>query len=104
VTTPAAIGALATFFGELLLGMVGPAEARAWAVPAVASATILILSGINLLGARPGSAVQTFFTVVKVAALLVLMAFSFTTAAGQLRATCGRPRPGPATSAWAPPP
>jgi len=82
VTTPAAIGALATFFGELLLGMVGPAGAPAWAVPAVASATILILSGINLLGARPGSAVQTFFTVVKVAALLVLMAFSFTAAAG----------------------
>ena len=65
-------------------GAAGAAAGRgaAWAVPAVASATILVLTAINLLGARPGSAVQTFFTVVKVAALLVLMAFSFTAAAG----------------------
>ena len=109
VTTPAAIGALATFFGELLLSVGGKAGtgAPAWAVPAIASATILILSGINLLGARPGSAVQTLFTVVKIAALLVLMVVSFTAAAGSfahLRPSAGGPRNlgmGAASVIWA---
>jgi len=109
VTTPAAIGALATFFGELLLSMGGKAGtgAPAWAVPAIASATILFLSGVNLLGARPGSAVQTFFTVVKIVALLVLMVVSFTAAAGSfahLRPSEGGPRNlgmGAASVIWA---
>ena len=107
VTTPAAIGALATFFGELLLGLFGRTGAPAWMVPTVAAATILILSGVNLLGARPGSAVQTFFTVVKVAALLVLMLFSFTAAGGSfahLRPSAEGPRNlgmGAASVIWA---
>ena len=49
---------------------------------------------MNLLGARLGSAVQTFFTVVKVAALLVLMLVSFTAAAAAASRTCGRPPAG----------
>ena len=109
VTTPAAIGALATFFGELLLSMGGKAGvgAPAWAVPAIAAATILLLSGVNLLGARPGSAVQTFFTVVKIAALLVLMVVSFTAATGSfahLHPSAGGPRNlgmGAASVIWA---
>jgi APA family basic amino acid/polyamine antiporter len=109
VTTPAAIGALATFFGELLLSMSGSAGARApaWAVPAIAAATILILTGVNLLGARPGSAVQTIFTVVKIVALVVLMVVSFTAAAGSfahLRPSEGGPRNlglGAASVIWA---
>jgi amino acid transporter len=84
VTAPAAIGALATFFAELLLTLTGfdGAATRSWAVPVVAGITIVVLSVVNLLGARPGSAVQTVLTVVKVAALLALMAVSFTAAAG----------------------
>ncbi len=84
VTAPAAIGALATFFGELLLTLGGrdPARAPAWAVPAVAALTIVALSMVNLAGARHGSAVQTVLTVVKVAALVALMMVSFGTALG----------------------
>jgi len=107
VTTPAAIGALATFFGELLLGLLGRTASPAWMVPTVAAATILILTGVNLLGARPGSAVQTFFTVVKVAALLALMVFSFTAVDGtftHLRPSAEGPRNlgiGAASVIWA---
>ena len=107
VTTPAAIGALATFFGELLLGLLGRTASPAWMVPTVAAATILILTGVNLLGARPGSAVQTFFTVVKVAALLALMVFSFTATGGtfaHLRPSAEGPRNlgiGAASVIWA---
>ena len=51
--------------------------------------TILVLSIVNLLGARLGSAVQSVFTFLKVGALLALMIVSFTVARRQLRA----PRP-----------
>ena len=79
VTTPATIGALATFFAELLLGLAGvdPAHAPPWRAPVVAGATILALTGVNLLGARLGSAVQTLLTAIKVSALLVLTAVAF---------------------------
>jgi amino acid transporter len=84
VTTPATIGALATFFAELLLSLVGAdgPGAPAWRVPVVAGATIVVLSVVNLLGARLGSAVQTFLTVIKVAALAVLTLAAFTASGG----------------------
>lgn len=41
----------------------------------VAVAAILLLSAVNYIGVRQGSAVQTAFTVVKVAAILVIIAF-----------------------------
>src|SRR5688572_26497641 len=52
VATPAAIGALATFFGELLVGLAGgpAAEHERWRIPAVAVATIVVLSIVNFLG------------------------------------------------------
>jgi amino acid transporter len=79
VTTPATIGALSTFFAELLLGLSGVdlGSADPWSVPSVAALTILALTAVNLLGARLGSAVQGTLTVVKVGALLVLMVVSF---------------------------
>jgi basic amino acid/polyamine antiporter, APA family len=77
VATPAAIGALATFFGELLLGLAGADARPPWRIPVVAGATILVLSVINLLGAHLGSAVQTVFAFIKVGALVALMAASF---------------------------
>src|SRR5687767_8119913 len=59
VSTPAAMGALATFFAELLHGFTGAAPAAGWTIPAIATATILVLSVVNALGARMGSAVQS---------------------------------------------
>ena len=84
VTTPATIGALATFFAELLLGLAGfdLRSSGPWSIPIVASITILALTGVNLLGARLGSAVQGVLTIVKVGALLVLMLVSFTMPGG----------------------
>jgi APA family basic amino acid/polyamine antiporter len=109
VTTPATIGALSTFFGELLVTMSGrdPAAVPPWTVPALAALTILLLSAVNLVGARPGSVVQTVFAVVKVAALLALMAVSFTATGGRfahLRPALGGPHhlgSGAASVIWA---
>lgn len=42
-------------------------------VRAVAIGAILLFSAINVLGVRQGSAVQTFFTVAKVAAIVILL-------------------------------
>jgi APA family basic amino acid/polyamine antiporter len=78
VATPAAIGALATFFAELLLGLLGIDHAPAWRVPAVAAVAIVSLSVVNLLGAHLGSAVQTVLALLKVGALLALVVAAFT--------------------------
>jgi APA family basic amino acid/polyamine antiporter len=84
ISTPAAIGALATFFAELLFGLLGrdPGRTGSWTIPAVACATIMVLSVVNALGARMGSAVQSVFTSLKVAALLALMIVSFSVPGG----------------------
>jgi basic amino acid/polyamine antiporter, APA family len=91
VATPATIGALSSFFGELLLGLMGqPFGAdHPFRIPIVASLTIVVLTLINFLGARLGSAVQTFFTVVKVGALVLLMAASFTLPGGSFAHLAG---------------
>jgi APA family basic amino acid/polyamine antiporter len=109
VTTPAAIGALATFFAELLLGLAGIASHALgpWTIPAIASATVVALSIVNVVGARAGSAVQVVFTVLKVATLLALMAFSFAAPGGSfahLAPAAGGPRNlglGAASVIWA---
>jgi basic amino acid/polyamine antiporter, APA family len=84
VSTPAAIGALATFFAELLLGLIGhdPGRRASGTLPAVACVTIVVLSVVNLLGARLGSAVQSVFAFLKVGALLALIVASFTVPGG----------------------
>jgi Amino acid transporters len=60
-------------------------------VRAVAIGGILIFSAINVIGVRQGSAVQTFFTVAKVAAIVILLVmvvlFSGHTTAGHLTQT-----------------
>src|SRR6185503_6589493 len=66
VATPAAIGALATFFAELLLGLLGIDAAAPWRIPVVAGVAIVALSAVNLLGAHLGSAVQTLLAILKV--------------------------------------
>ena len=86
VTTPATIGALATFFTELLLGFLGrPPGSLPPAVPSVlAAGVIALLAAANLLGARFGTAIQGLFTLVKVAALAALTLACFATATGSL--------------------
>jgi basic amino acid/polyamine antiporter, APA family len=108
VTTPATIGALATFFAELLLGLVGASPTGpAWRAPAVAAATIVVLSVVNLLGARLGSAVQMALTAIKVSALLLLMVACFATPEGRfanIHLSAGGPRglgSGAASVIWA---
>jgi len=60
-------------------------------VRVVAIGAILILSAINVIGVRQGSAVQTFFTVAKVVAIIILLvmvvAFAPHKAAGHLTQT-----------------
>jgi APA family basic amino acid/polyamine antiporter len=84
VTTPATLGALSTFFAELLLSLLGrdPGQAPPGLIPLLAAATIVVLSVVNLLGARAGSAVQTVLAFIKVGALLVLIAASFAAGGG----------------------
>ena len=94
VTTPATIGALATFFAELLVGLVGADPTRPGSIPALAGLTILALSAVNLLGARLSSAVQTILTLVKVGALLALMAASFALPGGSFGHLAPLPRGG----------
>ena len=84
VSTPAAIGALATFFSELLLGLIGlePKTLAPWAVPAVASGAIAVLALANVRGARLGAAIQGGLTLVKVAGLVLVMGVAFLLADG----------------------
>jgi APA family basic amino acid/polyamine antiporter len=85
VATPAAIGALAVFFAELVVGLLGsdPARVPPWLLGGIAGATIALLTIVNLLGARQGSAVQTLLTVVKIAALVALIGASFSLGDGR---------------------
>jgi APA family basic amino acid/polyamine antiporter len=75
VATPAAVGALGTFFGELLSDLLGLKDRSH--VPAIGAATIAFLTAANLIGARLGSAIQSIFTAIKVGALLLIMVVSF---------------------------
>jgi amino acid transporter len=78
VTTPAGMGALATFFAELLLEVLGVPPGRSpWLVPGLAAATVVLLSAANIVGVRLGAAIQKTFTVVKLAALAAVVAAAF---------------------------
>src|SRR5262245_7319499 len=109
VTTPATNGALATFFGELILGLFGvdPARAGPWVVPGIGTGIVLLFTAANLVGARMGSAVQTLLAAIKVGALLVLMVVAFASAGGSfahLAPAAGGPRNlgvGAASVIWA---
>jgi len=97
VATPAAIGALALFLAELVVALAGrnPGQSPAWLLAGIASATILVLTIVNVLGARLGSAVQTLLTVIKVAALASLVVAAFSVSGGRfahLAPSVGGPR------------
>ena len=76
---PSGLGALGIFFGELVLGLFGfdPESAPRWGIRGVAIGTIVFLSAVNVLGAKFGATVQKVFTVIKVAALLGVIAVAF---------------------------
>src|SRR5262249_25511617 len=65
---PAATGARAPFSAELLLGLSGrpPQDLPPLAIPVLASLTIAVFGGANLLGARLGTAIQGLLTALKV--------------------------------------
>lgn len=82
VTVPAAMGALALFFGELLGQVIGapPGAARA-----VAIASLALLAAINIRGVKQGDAFQKVLTVLKVAALLGIIGAAFFSGRGDAR-------------------
>src|SRR6267143_1724945 len=76
VTTPTAVGSLATVFAEFLLNLLGiPASART--VQMLAIAAIMILTFANVLGARVGAAVSEVTTLIKVTALAAIILGAF---------------------------
>jgi APA family basic amino acid/polyamine antiporter len=71
VTTPTAVAALATVFAEFLLNLLGmPAVASA--IPMIAIAAIILLTGANVLGAQVGAAVSEYVPAVSRASRLFL--------------------------------
>jgi basic amino acid/polyamine antiporter, APA family len=83
VTTPTAIAALATVFGEFLLNLLGMPVISS-TVQAIAIAAIIILTGANVLGARVGAAVSEVTTLVKVTALAAIILGAFLLGNGSL--------------------
>lgn len=78
VTIPSGVAAGSVFFGELLLNIFGaPVSAQSWGIPAIAISLIVLLSAINIAGVHFGAAVNNLFTLVKVAALLAVIAGAF---------------------------
>jgi amino acid transporter len=72
--TPASLGALAVVFSEQLVELATgrPALGSPLTVKAIAVAVVLVLTIINVVGVALAAAVQSFFTVVKMAALAAL--------------------------------
>lgn len=76
VATPATLGALATVFAEFALDFSG-APLGTDRTPLIATAAIVLLTVINITGAKAGSAIQNLFTFIKVAALLAVVVGAF---------------------------
>jgi APA family basic amino acid/polyamine antiporter len=98
VTAPAASAALATVFMEFLLNALGVPTNDTLVVTG-AVATIAVLAVANVLGTRLGTAMQSVFTSVKVAALVVIIVAAF----GFGRGTFDHLTPAPGTTVDAAP-
>ena len=71
ITTPTTVAALSVVFAEFLLNLLGvTVDAK---VQLIAIASIVILTGANVLGARVGAAVSGVTTLVKVTALAAII-------------------------------
>ncbi|HEX4574342.1 MAG TPA: amino acid permease [Gemmatimonadales bacterium] len=71
VIATGAIAAVAVTFANYALALLGVSAAR---TPAVAIAAIVVLSAINYVGVKPAAVTQNLFTVLKLAALVALIA------------------------------
>ncbi|HJP60707.1 MAG TPA: amino acid permease, partial [Gemmatimonadaceae bacterium] len=76
ITTPTAVAALATVFGEFLLNLLGKPTAQS-TVQVIAIAAITTLTLANVFGARVGTAVSGVTTLVKVTALVAIVLGAF---------------------------
>ena len=74
ITTPTTVAALAVVFAEFLLNLMGHTSS---AVPLVAVGAIVILTIVNVLGARVGAAVSEITTLVKVLGLAAIILGAF---------------------------
>jgi amino acid transporter len=74
ITTPTTVAALAVVFAEFLLNLMGRTSS---AVPLVAVGAIVILTIVNVLGARVGAAVSEITTLVKVLGLAAIILGAF---------------------------
>jgi len=75
ITTPTTVAALAVVFAEFLLNLLDVAVAAQ--VQLIAVASIVVLTVANILGARVGTAVSELTTLVKVTALVAIIAGAF---------------------------
>lgn len=93
VTTPATMGALSTVFGEFFVNLLG-VRAEVFTIQGIAIAAILLLTVINLLGARIGAGVGAAFTLIKVGALMAIILGAFLLGQGSFSHFTGGPVPG----------
>ena len=76
VTTPANAAALSIVFAEFLLNLMGVSPG-AFTIQGIAIAALVTLTIVNLLGAQVGAAVGSVCTLIKVAALIAIIAGAF---------------------------
>jgi APA family basic amino acid/polyamine antiporter len=85
------IAAIATVFARYLGHFI---ELGEWGTRTAAAASIIVLSVVNYLGVRHGSALQTFFTVIKVCAVVLIVTLGVVFVARAETATAVGPGPG----------
>src|SRR6267378_5112774 len=88
VTQTGGMAAVAVIFASYFRALTGVA----WNDSMVAAAVLLGLTGINCLGARAGSNVQSVFMLLRIAAIAGLVIFGFTLGGGSLKS---EPLPAP---------
>ena len=84
ITQTGGMAAVAVIFSSYFRALTGVA----WSDAAIAASVLLILTGINCLGARAGSNVQSVFMLLKIAAIAALVVLGFALGGGSLK-----PRP-----------
>lgn len=71
---PSVMAALSVFIAEMVCGLLGiDPRSSPGMIPLIALTTIAVLSFANIAGVRPGTAIQSVLTVVKVGALAALI-------------------------------
>jgi APA family basic amino acid/polyamine antiporter len=81
ITQTGGMAAVAVIFSSYFRALTGVA----WNDTAIAAVVLLILTGINCLGARAGSNVQSAFMLLKIAAIAALVVIGFVLGGGSLK-------------------